>query len=176
MKDKIELLKSRIYVTKEILCGLYFLFDKDEIVYVGKTRSGWQRISKHFKDKKFDSYYFLEMPNTTELQLLYDESRYITKYLPKYNKNFGAYSDNEYVSIGYYCSEYNVSTQSVKDVINNNSIPFISVGVLKKYKLETLNLYINDMIKIVKPKKGVYGKNFNPLNTIAKYPNNIIIK
>ena len=30
MKDKAELLKNKIDVTKEILCGLYFLFDKDE--------------------------------------------------------------------------------------------------------------------------------------------------
>lgn len=72
--------------TKEkIPCsGVYFLFEGDEVVYVGQGANPMARINTHLIDKKFDSYYVVPCD---EENLNQTEAEYITKYLPKYNKS-----------------------------------------------------------------------------------------
>lgn len=67
---------------------VYFLFDKDEIVYIGQTTSrtdATRRIEDHFvsKDKHFDSFASFEVGD--ELSLSQVEAFFICKYRPKYN-------------------------------------------------------------------------------------------
>lgn len=68
------------------LNGVYFLLDKNKIVYVGQTTMGLARTFHHLKNKIFDSYYFMPCP----IELLNNvESEYIIKFNPKYNKGVG---------------------------------------------------------------------------------------
>lgn len=63
--------------------GLYFLFDGDELVYVGQTEDLDARLSVHRKsEKKWNSYAFLPcfLENMDSL-----EARYIIRYSPRYN-------------------------------------------------------------------------------------------
>lgn len=62
-------------------CFVYFLVDKEEVVYVGKTTQGIVRPLSH-KDKNFEriEIVFVDKKNLDE-----EEGKYILKYLPKYN-------------------------------------------------------------------------------------------
>jgi predicted GIY-YIG superfamily endonuclease len=77
--------KKYIRVVEEKRVGhIYFLMDKDEVVYVGQTKFGTSRPLQH-KDKVFDSFYMKECP----IPLLDKQEReMILKYKPKYNKNY----------------------------------------------------------------------------------------
>jgi len=73
--------------------GIYYLFDKGIIVYIGiSLRNVWTRIEDHFKDKIFDSYYIFtcldEQGNLNKKTLersVYAEKYLIKHFKPKYN-------------------------------------------------------------------------------------------
>ena len=68
--------------------GVYILLDKDEIVYVGKSNNVHARVVTHITDfpcyGQFDSYAVVETQD--ELDLM--EIAYITKYKPKFNRQY----------------------------------------------------------------------------------------
>lgn len=72
--------KSRLYVI-----GVYFLFQADEVVYVGKSENIFSRIQTHFAqgDKLFDSWAYREYPVE---KIGRAESKFIRLLRPKYNK------------------------------------------------------------------------------------------
>jgi hypothetical protein len=63
---------------------VYFLIDKQSIVYVGSSKFGFSRICTHYRNKVFNAYntYYCD---EHELENL--EAYYITKFTPKYNKS-----------------------------------------------------------------------------------------
>ncbi len=67
-----------------VRCGIYFLVDKDEIVYVGQSRVAPERriADARRKGLRFDSYFVLlcEWDELNEL-----ETQYIVEFDPKYN-------------------------------------------------------------------------------------------
>ncbi len=67
--------------------AIYFLIDKDKVVYVGKTKNGLKRLTQHTK-KTFDKFGFIEYK---EEELDYYEDFYIMKYQPKYNHRYSVY-------------------------------------------------------------------------------------
>tara|TARA_X000001036_G_C20140235_1_gene586998 strand:- start:107 stop:472 length:366 start_codon:yes stop_codon:yes gene_type:complete len=75
-----ELRKIRKPIKKR--SGVYFLFDGDELIYIGQTINEYQRVAGHFNDKIFDSYTF--MPCLKE-ELNTIESVYIDHFKPKLN-------------------------------------------------------------------------------------------
>jgi excinuclease UvrABC nuclease subunit len=80
-KDEIESKKEKISSVPIV----YFLFMGNEIVYIGKSESGYARIDKHIKEgtKIFDSYSYIKCFGG---MLSRYEKAYIEKYKPKYNK------------------------------------------------------------------------------------------
>ena len=62
---------------------VYFLFDGDELVYIGKTDNIFYRIGSHINEglKKFDRFEMFETQNNDRLEALL-----ITLLKPKYNK------------------------------------------------------------------------------------------
>ena len=70
---------------------IYFLFDRNKIVYIGETETEFgKRIYQHKKDKKFDE---VKCISSKKLSFLkneyfrkYYELRWINKFKPKYNK------------------------------------------------------------------------------------------
>lgn len=65
-------------------CGIYFLMQGSEIVYVGQSTNCNFRIGNHLSDeqKVFDSYFMVEC---IESRLDEMEAKYIVKFRPKYN-------------------------------------------------------------------------------------------
>ena len=74
--------EERIFTTKKPISGVYFLFDGDDLVYIGKSIECRARIESHKKTKKFDSYHILQMQ---ESEIDEAEKKYISKYKPRYN-------------------------------------------------------------------------------------------
>jgi len=68
--------------------GIYFLFDEDELVYVGMSdNSIHERLNAHAKStKKFTHYAIMEI-DSTKYDLKMIERHLITKHLPKYNND-----------------------------------------------------------------------------------------
>lgn len=66
-----------------LICGVYFLFDQGETVYIGKAINVQERIGQHFRDKQFDAYAYIE---AEPARLLTVERAYLARYPTKYNK------------------------------------------------------------------------------------------
>lgn len=74
--------------TQERCHHLYFLYDNDEIVYVGQTTASsgdpTQRPRQH-TDKKYDSFETFKVPDNINIDVA--EAYFINKLKPKYNKS-----------------------------------------------------------------------------------------
>jgi len=68
----------------ENCCGVYFLINNGEIVYVGQSVNIWGRLGTHFNDnlKEFDriAYVLVDKEDLNRV-----EAAYIRKFQPKYN-------------------------------------------------------------------------------------------
>ena len=65
--------------------GVYILFMKNVVVYVGESINPYARVCTHIKsEKKFDSFRILY---SKESRKRYWEKKLIESYIPKYNKN-----------------------------------------------------------------------------------------
>ncbi len=98
-KEFEEIFKEKIQF--QLNPGIYFLFNEDEIVYVGQAMSPKERISHHFKHKlspgrMFDSYSIIRC-DKKDLNKL--ENYYILKYTPRYNKTI-SHTDGNIFSLG----------------------------------------------------------------------------
>lgn len=71
---------------KLITCGVYFLFDGDELVYIGQSDNVFRRIGQHIaeKAKVFDSWEVYETDDYIRL-----EGLLINLLKPKYNRTNG---------------------------------------------------------------------------------------
>ena len=65
---------SRLYSDLDRACGVYFLIDRGEVVYVGQSVNVFSRMREHSKSKKFDSYVYINC-SKGDLDIL--ESLYI---------------------------------------------------------------------------------------------------
>lgn len=65
---------------------IYFLYDKKELVYIGKTAGQLtSRLIKHQEDKQFTDCYILKFSNNRICSI--KEMEFISKFKPKYNKH-----------------------------------------------------------------------------------------
>lgn len=70
---------------KKITSGVYFLYENDELVYIGESENVFSRIGTHIKEgvKDFDNWTYVEVDNTKNRKHL--ESFLINICKPKYN-------------------------------------------------------------------------------------------
>lgn len=65
---------------------IYFLINRNKIVYIGKTEAKWpNRINQHKKDKEFNKVQAISFNNVTHKQLMIFEAFFINLLKPKYN-------------------------------------------------------------------------------------------
>lgn len=77
-----KVLKNRKKINR--VPGVYLLFNGDTVVYVGKSLDPEKRIGIHLTTKKDVDSYYIYPCSVEDLDEM--ESKYILKYLPKYNK------------------------------------------------------------------------------------------
>lgn len=88
MKKINQTTSGKLKVKEYFIRGIYFLYYKNKIVYVGKSHTNiMSRISLHFLDieKTFDSFEIKNCINLNDSQLSEMEIYYIKEYKPKYN-------------------------------------------------------------------------------------------
>ena len=75
------------------IIGVYFLFKKDKLIYIGESISIFRRIYSHIKNKDFDSYSFIKCDSKVDIVEL--EKKLIIKYRPILNIKHKTKSLNE---------------------------------------------------------------------------------
>ena len=86
-KEEFKRLKLNRYKLSGNCSGVYFLFDDDELVYIGKGWNCFLRVAEHTRkdsDKIFTSWNYLCIDNKEKYSSL--EKELIQIYKPKYNK------------------------------------------------------------------------------------------
>lgn len=86
-KEESTLTKDEILMLAGIvpkIIGIYFLIDKNEVVYVGQSKDIYTRINTHRKHKVFDTFTYIRCPKD---MLNIVETRYIKRLEPKLNRN-----------------------------------------------------------------------------------------
>jgi hypothetical protein len=78
----VEKIKSVRINTWERLAGIYYLFDGDEIVYIGQTTNLYARLGMHH-NKRFDSFALI---NCLEKERTRYEREAIYAFCPRYNR------------------------------------------------------------------------------------------
>lgn len=87
MKNEIDALKLDRQPLTGNCSGVYFLFDEQELVYVGEGWNCFLRVAEHTKkdsDKVFVEWSFIEIGTEKERKRL--EREVISRFKPKYNK------------------------------------------------------------------------------------------
>ena len=132
---KEELLKNRI---KRNMRCIYFLFDGDEIVYVGQCKNGILRINEHSasKGKKFDSYCYIECDKR---KLNQTEFEYIVKFAPKYNKSLPP--NNKYIAISGFIKKHSIPLVAYKNISIKSET--ITLGNRTYHKISDLKAFFN---------------------------------
>lgn len=71
---------------KKITGGIYFLYNNDKLVYIGKSQNIFERIGRHIKDnvKEFNSWDYQEVDDEYKRSEL--EGYLINVFRPKYNE------------------------------------------------------------------------------------------
>ncbi len=78
--DPTKLKKHKVSRAK--ICGVYFLFNKEELIYIGQSVDILKRISEHMKDKVFE-WYCYEKVRKQNLDAV--EKACIQRYQPRLN-------------------------------------------------------------------------------------------
>ncbi len=89
-QKKMRTESSKQYTLSNMLVrGIYFLYKKGKIVYVGQSRDNViKRIYSHHdrREKDFDKFSFIRYIGYTDKQLDQAEKKLIVRHKPKYNK------------------------------------------------------------------------------------------
>lgn len=101
--------------------GIYFLFNKGDLVYIGQSEFIEKRIFDHVGSKNFDSWNYIEYSKETSLNEI--EADFILKYKPFYNKTIPA--NNLWISRGILSRIYDVPMLKSRRLINEEKVEFI---------------------------------------------------
>jgi len=146
-------------IEKENKVFIYFLFNNESLVYIGKTINGFSRPFSHY-DKIFNKIKVI-FCKKDELDLL--ETKYICKYKPQYNRAIYEYISLENIKekklkpmrIKTTCSELSKLMKELDiEILNYNG-----KCVIKKEFLYKIIEYANNFIKNNKQKN--YGTKKN---------------
>lgn len=87
-------LSMPLCVKTAIRNAIYFLYDGEDLVYVGRSKAPAIRIKSHISDgkKKFDSYAYVILGNLSLGDINRLEAAYINTHRPKYNKALSHFS------------------------------------------------------------------------------------
>lgn len=125
---------------------IYFLLNKNDVVYVGQTKKGIVRPLSHRYDKIFDTIKFIYCE---ENELDYLEDKYILKYKPKYNKTVNIISNYSLQrtrdKIRKLCNNNNITIRTIKKLLIDIDVkPFEFNGILyiKNEEFEKLFIHI----------------------------------
>lgn len=155
MMTENEILNNKIEFEKYNFQGVYFLINKNKIIYIGSSISVGTRLYMHRKNKriKFDSWYYIKFPCLVDLRFY--EAKYIYELRPRYNIEFNPDYENirmilfakfryEYLSISNLSNEIGLSITTLTNIFDLKK-------EVKDYHVKRLIefLYPNGLTKII---------------------------
>ena len=137
--------KKNIPVDREILIGVYFLFKKDKIVYVGQSQNIKERINTHKKNKLFDCWNYIEVlgGNINEI-----EADYILKYNPIYNKSI--HTNTKWISLSTCSQTIKLKKKSIYNHIESGYFSKVHLFCNKIYLLKNETLKLHKELELCK--------------------------
>lgn len=120
LKNELTIKENDCESSNIIISGVYFLYDKGELVYVGQSKNILARIHQH-KDKVFDTFNYLEIEdekkrNDKEIDL-------IMQHTPKYNKSIPTFYESDVLLINRLKNVINDTVyEEIKSLINIKKI------------------------------------------------------
>lgn len=114
--------------------GIYFLFDGEEIVYVGQSKDVCRRVGNHrlkkreHEPKTFDKFAFIQCDAEKIDEI---ETFYIAKFNPKYNNHLPNGVKSKWTSVNYLKTKYYdaFTERELRIFIENSGIPIIKKSV-----------------------------------------------
>lgn len=82
--SKERILSMAVQRDKIVLSGVYFLVNKNEIIYVGQSVKTHSRLLTHWAEKEFDKVFVLQVEKSRLTEV---ENHYIKKFNPRLNKS-----------------------------------------------------------------------------------------
>ena len=159
-----ELLKISQKVVK-FKPRVYFLFDGDEIVYVGSTTQFESRILSHQRSKKvFDKFAYLDCSLE---QMEFIEYRYINKFNPKYNIKMMP-TGGDYAPIEKIKKPLHVRMEKFKRFIDSLNLPENELGLISKSLVRAKWIEINGSWKI--------ANDYPPITADSEYYDEFVTK
>ncbi len=139
-----EIKAKKQYWRDTRVSGVYFLFDREELIYIGSSIDCPNRIREHRKDKEFDSYYIIKTLPEDRLEI---EADYIQKFKPPLNKK---------IPIKVSLEEIKVFKRELSYSINTN---------IKSFEPEKVNDYLEYIaIKLDRERRGFFSNRSPHLN------------
>lgn len=115
--------------------GIYFLFDKREIVYIGQSEFIEKRVFDHVLNKDFDSYNFIEYLKDVSLNEI--EADFILKYQPKYNKTIP--ENKLWISRGLLSRVHKIPMLKTRRLIKENKVECIEFNTIQYLRWGSIN-------------------------------------
>ena len=123
--DKIKFIKKLNFEELPKTSGVYFFYNKKELIYIGKAINIQNRVKNHFQQPSYRDHLFIEKVNRigyietgSEIEALILEANLIKKHQPKFNVVWRDDKNYFYVAV----------TQ------NNQNIPYIFITHQKNYQ------------------------------------------
>lgn len=143
---------------------VYFLFDGDEIVYVGSTTQFESRILSHQRSKKvFDKFSYIEC-SLEEMEFI--EYRYINKFNPKYNLKMMPTGD--YATVEKIKKPLHVRMDKFKHFVDSLGLPKNELGLVSKSLVRAKWIEINGSWKI--------ANGYPPITADSEYYDEFVTK
>lgn len=146
--DVIRKLKRPVFTKDEVKGHIYFLFDGDEIVYVGQTTQGEARVFAHRfaseRPKQFDAVTMIECPIDKLDEL---ESRFIIEFCPRYNMKLGP--SKKYYSRSHPNIKDAFPGHAFRHLVKNYAVRQVQLNGMKNpsYHLDDLHLAALEAVK-----------------------------
>lgn len=123
----------------KIICGIYFLYDNENLCYIGQSKDVIYRVCTHAKTKTFSHYTYIEC---LESELDQIEFQYIQKFSPILNKTLNP-KKKEYLVNKPFLFVFNIESRNRRKYYNifdiKKRFPHLSI--------EKLDLLFNNQIE-----------------------------
>ena len=143
---------------------VYFLFNNDEVVYIGASRYGLARISRHKQEKIFNAFSYI---NCSEKEMHKIEGYYIRKFKPTLNvvghtpKLHKITAFHRILGKNRKLKKYTYRQMGEKLGITDSAYMSIEKGIVKKITPDRIKKIAENLNIDIKKLEGLYNKNKN---------------
>lgn len=149
-----EILNNKIPLKEKDFMGVYFLIQKNKIVYVGSSLTVIDRINTHRNNNRmlFDSWFYIK--HLDEEKMRFEEYQYILTLKPRYNVQYNSdYENDRMILFATFRKRY----KSLFEFSNDIGISMATLNCVFDLKKKVKQEYIDKVRKFLYP-NGISDK------------------